>query len=56
MSHGFGDLPATSGDVTGTGASTARLIDNDGVFDRYSGQPQMSNIPACVVPLASDIV
>lgn len=50
MSHAWGDAPDHDGDARTTGASTARLSDVDDAFDRYSGQPVMSNIPVAVVP------
>jgi anaerobic selenocysteine-containing dehydrogenase len=45
MTHAFGDLPGSDGEVTLMGSSTSRLIDSAGVFDPYSGQPRMSNVP-----------
>ena len=46
MTHGFGGLPESDHDVHRAGASPARLSTNDEVFDRYTGQPRMSNIPS----------
>jgi anaerobic selenocysteine-containing dehydrogenase len=46
MSHAWGDHPDAKDPVPG--ACTARLVDNADVYDRYTGQPQMSNIPVTV--------
>ncbi|MDT3446564.1 MULTISPECIES: molybdopterin-dependent oxidoreductase [unclassified Pseudofrankia] len=51
LSHGFGGLPDEDEDPA-RGASIGRLLANDRVFERYSGQPLMSNIPVALVPLA----
>lgn len=49
MSHAWGDIPESDGtDDAIPGASTGRLVDNAAVYDRYTGQPQMSNIPVKV--------
>ena len=58
MSFGFGSLPDDEdSDYFRMGSNTARLLSNDRVFDRYSGQPLMSNIhvnvKACT--LANDV-
>jgi anaerobic selenocysteine-containing dehydrogenase len=46
MAHGFGGGGATDeGDFVTRGSSTNRLISLDVVYDRYSGQPLMSNLP-----------
>ena len=34
------------------GSNTGRLLSNDEVWDRYSGQPLMTNVPVDVVPRA----
>jgi anaerobic selenocysteine-containing dehydrogenase len=52
MSHGFGRGPDRDDDVTLIGSTPARLSTNDQVFDRYSGQPRMSNIPVRIERLA----
>ena len=45
MSFGFGSLPDDEeSDYFRMGSNTARLLSNDQVYDRYSGQPLMSNI------------
>jgi anaerobic selenocysteine-containing dehydrogenase len=53
MTHCFGDTddPAAA-DPTVIGANTGRLVDNDECWDRYSGQPRMSNIPVTITRLA----
>jgi anaerobic selenocysteine-containing dehydrogenase len=48
MSHAWGDLEELDDKVREIGGCTARLIENDDVWDPYSGQPQMSNIPVAV--------
>lgn len=45
VSHAFGDLPGLDQDVRNVGSNTGRLISDDAVYERYSGQPRMSNIP-----------
>ncbi|GAA1838547.1 molybdopterin-dependent oxidoreductase [Pseudonocardia ailaonensis] len=49
VSHAFGDLPGIDRDVRSVGSNTGRLIADDVVFERYSGQPRMSNIPVRIV-------
>src|SRR3546814_2758614 len=49
MSFGFGALPEQDGDYRELGSNTTRLISNDEIWDRYSGQPLMSNVPVDVV-------
>lgn len=51
MSHNWGHLPEGQHDVMQVGANTGLLIANDGMADRYSGQPRMSNVPVKVNPL-----
>jgi anaerobic selenocysteine-containing dehydrogenase len=45
MSHGFGDDVSRDGEVLELGSPTGRLI-GDEPYERYSGQPRMSNIPS----------
>jgi anaerobic selenocysteine-containing dehydrogenase len=52
MSHGFGDAAAGDGEMRQVGSPTGRLI-GDEPFERYSGQPRMSNIPVRVRALDS---
>jgi anaerobic selenocysteine-containing dehydrogenase len=52
MTHCFGDTDEPAADPSVVGASTGRLVDNDECWDRYSGQPRMSNIPVTVTALA----
>lgn len=49
MSFGFGALPEQDEDYRVLGSNTTRLISNDEIWDRYSGQPLMSNVPVDVV-------
>jgi hypothetical protein len=54
MAHAFGDSPDRDDRVREVGSSTNRLIANDRVFDRHSGQPLMSNIPVNVRAISQD--
>lgn len=45
LSHSFGDLPGHDDDVRRLGSNPGRLVADDGVYDRFSGQPRMSNVP-----------
>jgi anaerobic selenocysteine-containing dehydrogenase len=46
MAHAFGALADEDEDeVERLGSNTSRLLSNDDHFDRYAGQPQMSNVP-----------
>jgi anaerobic selenocysteine-containing dehydrogenase len=53
MTHGFGGGPERDDDVLLLGSTPARLSTNDQVFDRYSGQPRMSNIPVRIERMTS---
>jgi anaerobic selenocysteine-containing dehydrogenase len=44
MTHGFGSGRRDDGDMRTVGGSTSRLARTDDAYDRYSGQPRMSNI------------
>jgi anaerobic selenocysteine-containing dehydrogenase len=50
MAFGFGDGPDRDTDVRDIGSSPSRLVPNDEVFDRFIGQPRMSNLPVDVRP------
>ena len=50
MSHAYGDLPDSNQDVRGLGSNPGRLVANDDVYDPYSGQPRVSNIPVRIQP------
>ena len=55
MSHAWGDAPkAETRPAPIPGASTARLVDNERLYDRYTGQPQQSNIPVRLQPISGD--
>lgn len=47
VSHGFGRL-GTEADPRVAGFNVNRLLGADGVVERYSGQPLMSNVPVAV--------
>jgi len=51
MSFGFGSLPEDDASYRLIGSNPNRLIRNDTVFDRYSGQPLMTNIPVDIRPI-----
>src|SRR5262249_32900486 len=53
IAHCFGGI--TDGDVEREGSNTSRLLSNDRDFDRYAGQPRMSNVPVRVVPIPRDV-
>jgi anaerobic selenocysteine-containing dehydrogenase len=44
MTHMFGGLP-NDHDVIRDGSSVNQLTSDDVVYDRFSGQPRMSNVP-----------
>jgi anaerobic selenocysteine-containing dehydrogenase len=48
MAHSFGDTPENDDKVRKIGSNTNRLVRNDAVYDPYSGQPLMSNVPVNV--------
>jgi anaerobic selenocysteine-containing dehydrogenase len=48
MAFGYGDVPGAVGDVRSVGSSPSRLLDDSVEYDRYSGQPLMSNVPVAV--------
>jgi anaerobic selenocysteine-containing dehydrogenase len=50
MSHSFGGFPEDDDRYTELGSCTGRLGFDDERYDRYSGQPLMSNIPVRIVP------
>lgn len=54
MSAGFGDVPERD-DLVRTGTCVNRLLSSDRNFDRYSGQPLMSNVPIDVIPLPAPL-
>jgi len=51
MAFAFGPAAADGSDVLATGSSPNLLAPNDEVFDSYTGQPRMSNIPVSVALL-----
>jgi anaerobic selenocysteine-containing dehydrogenase len=51
MAFGFGGPPATDGRVREIGSSPSRLVADGEVFDRYTGQPRMSNVPVRMTPI-----
>ncbi|WP_236792004.1 molybdopterin-dependent oxidoreductase [Amycolatopsis sp. GM8] len=48
MAHGFGGVHDTEAEFASAGSATTRLLSATEVFDRYSGQPLMSNVPVNV--------
>jgi anaerobic selenocysteine-containing dehydrogenase len=52
MTHCYGGLPGDDEDPLVVGGSTSRLLSIDSRYDRYSGQPLMSNIPVNVVKVS----
>jgi anaerobic selenocysteine-containing dehydrogenase len=51
MAQCFGDTPEFDHRVREIGSCTNRLLWNDRVYERYSGQPLMSNVPVNVRPI-----
>jgi hypothetical protein len=56
MSFGFGGPPGADEDFLQRGVSTSRLVSDTVNYDRYSGQPQMSNLPVMVSRLDWPVV
>lgn len=54
VSHAFGDVPGVDRDIREVGSNTGRLLADDTVYDRYSGQPRMSNVPVSIVAAVAD--
>jgi anaerobic selenocysteine-containing dehydrogenase len=54
IAHAFGGGPDGDADVRTTGSPTNRLLSVSDCYDRYSGQPLMSNIPARLRRLDDD--
>ncbi|MEZ5656626.1 MAG: molybdopterin-dependent oxidoreductase [Sphingobium sp.] len=52
MAQCFGDAPEFDDKVREIGACTNRLLWNDRVYERYSGQPLMSNVPVSITRIA----
>jgi anaerobic selenocysteine-containing dehydrogenase len=50
MAFGYGPPEPGESDVRRTGSNPNRLIPDDDVFDSYTGQPRMSNVPVSVEP------
>jgi anaerobic selenocysteine-containing dehydrogenase len=48
MAHCFG---GKAGDYARDGGNVNALVPNDDVFDRFTGQPRMSNVPVRIEPL-----
>jgi hypothetical protein len=45
MPFGYGVLPDRDDDPRVVGTSPSRLLSTDQVFDPYTGQPRMTNVP-----------
>ena len=61
MTHSYGKLPDEDPRFREIGSGTGRLLFDDEHFDRYSGQPLMSNVAVKIerigaVSLAEDLV
>ena len=52
MAHGWGGAPDRDAEVRSLGGNTNRLASTDAAWDRYTGIPEMSNLPVDVI--ASD--
>jgi anaerobic selenocysteine-containing dehydrogenase len=50
ISHGYGDLGLEVDRLASVGVNINRLLLMDGSYDRFSGQPLMSNVPVRVRP------
>ena len=50
MSFGFGSLPENDADLETIGSNPSRLLSDDQTYDRYSGQPLMTNVRIAVRP------
>jgi anaerobic selenocysteine-containing dehydrogenase len=48
MMFGYGGPPERDGEVATLGSSVNRLTSSDELFDRYTGQPRMSNVPVAL--------
>lgn len=55
MTHGFGGGPECDQDVHEVGSTPGRLLTNDEMFDPYSGQPRMSNIPVRIQRVVAEV-
>ncbi|HXK22969.1 MAG TPA: molybdopterin-dependent oxidoreductase [Myxococcota bacterium] len=51
MTHAFGGAPERDADFRTIGSPTSRLLGADARYERYSGQPLMSNVPVNVRPV-----
>ena len=51
MTHAYGDAPERDGEFRSIGSPTSRLLDAEAYYERYSGQPLMSNVPVAVRPI-----
>ncbi|MBV9661673.1 MAG: molybdopterin-dependent oxidoreductase [Acidimicrobiales bacterium] len=51
MAHSFGDVPERDEAYREIGSNTGRLVAIADRYERYSGQPRMSNVPVTVAPL-----
>lgn len=53
MSFGFGQLPDSETPYPDMGSNTARLLSDDEIWDKYSGQPLMTNVRVDIRPALS---
>jgi hypothetical protein len=48
MAFGYGTHSSAADDVRRRGSSPNRLVPENVVFDPYTGQPRMSNLPVAI--------
>jgi anaerobic selenocysteine-containing dehydrogenase len=51
MTHAYGDAPERDAEFRSIGSPTSRLLDAEAYYERYSGQPLMSNVPVAIRPV-----
>ena len=56
IAFGFGGRPELDEQFSEIGSSTNRLVRDDGVFDAYTGQPLMSNIPVRISKFQTQVL
>ncbi len=55
MQFGYGESTEHDHEVRSIGSNVARLVDDETDFDRYSGQPRMSNLVVHVTRIGPSI-
>jgi anaerobic selenocysteine-containing dehydrogenase len=56
MMFGYGADPERDAELHALGSSANRLIADDSIFDRYTGQPRMSNLPVRIRPASAEFL